>query len=207
MQNSLSKQIVTVREGEEFAGQNLIRALNHPLRVRILEILSEREASPKSLESILGEKLQTISYHARVLYKCGCVELTRTEQKRGAVEHFYRALPESYIGHQLWRDVPRTLQGSVIVASLKDFVGKLFATLKAGMVKEEDTALSAMTLSLDATGRAEAERLMQGTLTQLRDLDSQSRERAATGGSVLTPFMGAVAFFASASPSKARDRQ
>ncbi len=195
------------KKRKKFPGEELVRALNHPLRVEILEALGQEEGSPKSLEGILGEKVYKISYHAKVLYKCGCVELTRTEQKRGAVEHFYRALPESYIGHQLWRNVPRALKGSVIVVSLKNFVDKLFAALKAGVADQDGTSLSAMTLSLDATGRAEAEEVTQGTLTKLKEVDRRSRERAAKTGSALTPFMGAVAFFASGSPSGAKGRQ
>jgi hypothetical protein len=96
IQNSLSERNVGLSKREEFADQNLIRALNHPPRVKILDVLSQQESSPKSLE-----------------------------QRRGAVEDFYRALPESYIGHQLWRNVPAVLRGSVVLASLKSFVGKL----------------------------------------------------------------------------------
>jgi DNA-binding transcriptional ArsR family regulator len=53
--------------------QRMVRALSHPLRVRILEILSERVASPNDLSAELG------------------VELVDTAQRRGATEHFYRA--------------------------------------------------------------------------------------------------------------------
>jgi DNA-binding transcriptional ArsR family regulator len=197
---------VARRKKEELSAQNLIRALNHPLRVRMLEVLSQQESSPKLLEGILGEKLQNVSYHARVLHKCGCVELTRVEQKRGAVEHFYRALPEAYIGHRLWRDVPNVLKGSVILASLKGFTDKLIAALKAGAADKEETSLSATTFSLDAAGREEAAGVVRDAFSKLEAIDNRSRRRAVKGGSGLTPFMGAVAFFATASASGGKGR-
>ncbi len=69
----------------------LVRALSHPVRVRILEILSERVASPNDLSEELGVELSHVAYHTRTLGRCGCLELVDTAQRRGATEHFYRA--------------------------------------------------------------------------------------------------------------------
>jgi DNA-binding transcriptional ArsR family regulator len=76
---------------DEATDQRLARALSHPLRVRILEILSERVASPNDLATELGVDLGHIAYHTRTLDRCGCLELVDTAQRRGATEHFYRA--------------------------------------------------------------------------------------------------------------------
>lgn len=183
------------RKKKEFAGRNLVRALNHPLRVEILDALAEGEASPATLSDKLDATLQTVAYHTRILFKCGCLERTRTEQKRGAIEHFYRAVPESYIGHRLWRQVPRTLRGSTIVISLESFVDKLLAALKAGAVDRDETSLGAVTLALDDAGHEAAVGIVQDALSQLKAVDRQSRERATKGGSPLVPVMGAVALF------------
>lgn len=73
--------------------QRLVRALAHPLRVRILEILSERVASPNDLSEELGIELTHVAYHTRTLDRCGCLELVDTAKRRGATEHFYKAPP------------------------------------------------------------------------------------------------------------------
>jgi DNA-binding transcriptional ArsR family regulator len=75
--------------------QRLVRALAHPLRVQILEILSERIASPNDLSEELGVDLGHIAYHTRTLNSCGCLELVETAQRRGATEHFYKAAPRT----------------------------------------------------------------------------------------------------------------
>jgi DNA-binding transcriptional ArsR family regulator len=68
--------------------KSLIKALAHPLRSGLLELLTERgEASPVELARALDQPLATVSHHMRVLRDADCVELTRTEQRRGAIEH------------------------------------------------------------------------------------------------------------------------
>jgi DNA-binding transcriptional ArsR family regulator len=70
----------------------VVKALGHPTRVRILTILRDRElASPVELSSELGIPLGTVGYHVRRLEALGFIELARRTQRRGAVEHHYRA--------------------------------------------------------------------------------------------------------------------
>jgi hypothetical protein len=46
-------------------------------------------ASPSELPDALGEPLGNVSYHVRILRELDCIELVRTEPRRGALEHFY----------------------------------------------------------------------------------------------------------------------
>ena len=70
----------------------VVKALGHPTRVRILNVLRDRElASPVELSAELGVALGTVGYHVRRLEALGFIELARRTQRRGAVEHHYRA--------------------------------------------------------------------------------------------------------------------
>jgi len=80
-----------MQEREEAIDQRLVMALAHPVRIQILEALSERIASPNMLASDFETGLTHIAYHTRVLDRCGCLELVETAQRRGATEHFYKA--------------------------------------------------------------------------------------------------------------------
>src|SRR5918999_5780507 len=83
------------------------RVLAHPLRPRILELLAVRgEASPNEMAAELGVPLGTLSYHTRLLRDLGWIELVRTEPRRGAVEHFYRAVVRPFIDDAQWRQLP-----------------------------------------------------------------------------------------------------
>ena len=67
----------------------LHRALGHPMRVQVLEILNERVASPTELARHLDVPLARLSYHIRLLAEEGWIELVDTVPRRGALEHYY----------------------------------------------------------------------------------------------------------------------
>jgi DNA-binding transcriptional ArsR family regulator len=69
----------------------LIYALNHPVRRQILRLLSEPggEASPSEMCQSVSVGLSAFSFHALVLSELGVTRGTRTQQVRGALEHFY----------------------------------------------------------------------------------------------------------------------
>lgn len=70
----------------------LISALNHPLRRRILRAFLDGEfeaASSTQLAAAIGLPLGNIAYHVKTLAQQGLLELTRREKVRGAEERFY----------------------------------------------------------------------------------------------------------------------
>jgi DNA-binding transcriptional ArsR family regulator len=74
---------------------DLLDALAHPIRLAIMRTAAT-EFSPKTAADALGDvSLQLVSYHVRILHDAGLLTPTRTEPRRGAVEHFYRAAPEA----------------------------------------------------------------------------------------------------------------
>jgi DNA-binding transcriptional ArsR family regulator len=75
----------------------LAKAMSNPLRLRLLAMLNEEVASPKDLAERLGEPLENIAYHVRVLRQLDCIELVRTAQRRGATAHYYRATKRAFI--------------------------------------------------------------------------------------------------------------
>jgi DNA-binding transcriptional ArsR family regulator len=73
----------------------ILGALAHPIRLSIMGAALD-EFSPKRIaETFDGVSLQLISYHVRILRDAGLLELSRTEPRRGALEHFYRASPDA----------------------------------------------------------------------------------------------------------------
>lgn len=69
----------------------LIYALNHPARRQILRLLngSGSEASPSEMSQSMSAGLSALSFHAQVLHELDITRCTRTQQVRGALEHFY----------------------------------------------------------------------------------------------------------------------
>ncbi len=196
------RRVVTERRPDQI-DSSLVRALAHPLRVEILQVLNEREASPNELMAMLEQPLGNVAYHARVLEKCGCIEEIRTAQRRGAVEHYFRAVPRSYIGHQDWRKVPRSVRSEITGASLESFVNRVVEAMQAGTIDDrEDTTLSWMTMAVDEVGWVQATEVLDEALTRLQKVHEQSRQRlemTADGG---TAMIVGLAAFEAATPDR-----
>jgi DNA-binding transcriptional ArsR family regulator len=164
--------------GKETIDQALVRALAHPMRVRILEALQGRTASPTELAREFRESLGVVSYHANALLDVDCIEQVRTRPKRGTVEHFYTATPRSFIGHQDWRLAPTSIRGGVTGEALRSFVAKVGAALDADTIdSREDTTLNWMPITVDEQGWRETAEILDRALRELMTVAADSRGR------------------------------
>lgn len=185
------------RDRPEVIDQRLVKALAHPLRIRILEILTERVASPNRLSGELDAGLSHVSYHTKALDDCGCLELVDTAKRRGATEHFYKAAPHSFISDRIWRRVPRALLGGVSGATLQSFMDRAVAALEAGTIdRREDTTLYWMPVRLDEQGWDEVTATMEGTVDKILAIQAASRERLARrkGIGAISAIVGVASF-------------
>ena len=97
----------------------LLRAISHPLRHRLLGMLDGRTASPNQLARELGLPLGRVSYHIRLLNDLGAIELVGTEPRRGALEHFYRAVTTVWFSEADWSKLPRSARRGILGQNLQ----------------------------------------------------------------------------------------
>jgi hypothetical protein len=163
----------------EAIDQRLVRALAHPLRVQILEVLTDRVASPNLIAAELGTGVSHVAYHTRALDRYGCLELVETAQRRGATEHYYRAKPHAFIGARAWRKVPRSVRGGVTAASLQTFMDKAVTALEAGTIDDrEDSTFSWMPVHLDEQGWREVTAILANTTERVLAAQAAADQRA-----------------------------
>lgn len=66
-----------------------IRAVFHPLRGVLLELLHERAASVAELAEAVGRPKSTVAHHVSVLVEAGALKVVRTRKVRAVEERFY----------------------------------------------------------------------------------------------------------------------
>lgn len=182
----------------EMIDQRLVKALAHPLRVRILEVLSDRVSSPNRLSETLETGLTDVAYHTRALDKCGCLQLVDTAQRRGATEHFYKATPDSFLGNPAWRGVPRAILPGISGATLQTFIDKAAAAIEAGTLDgREDTVFRWLPLLLDELGWKEVVAIMEETTERVLAAHLRSQDRLASSGNCTDDSISAVIGLAS----------
>ncbi|AUG76923.1 transcriptional regulator [Kitasatospora sp. MMS16-BH015] len=72
------------------------KALGHPLRHRVVNMLRQRPATLRQLAEALGLAKGTIGYHVRVLREAGLVELAESRQVRGGTEQYFGLINKSF---------------------------------------------------------------------------------------------------------------
>src|SRR4051794_26062638 len=84
----------------------LLKGLAHPIRLELLGILSYRDISPSDFARHRKEPVSNVSYHFGMLEELGCIELARTQPKRGSVEHIYRRIKNVVFTDKDWLVMP-----------------------------------------------------------------------------------------------------
>jgi DNA-binding transcriptional ArsR family regulator len=72
-----------------------MKVLADPLRIRILELFCE-ERTTKQVAGILDQPPTRLYHHVSALERVGLIRLTRTRQRRGALEKYYLAVARTF---------------------------------------------------------------------------------------------------------------
>jgi DNA-binding transcriptional ArsR family regulator len=183
--------------------RRLVKALDHVLRQHILLAAVQGEVSPKELSQALGEGLSQVSYHVKVLRDdCdGIIEETRTEPRRGAIEHYYRASEKTLFPAKAWRRLKGGLRAVVGAGQANDLFNDLAEALKAGKLQGEHDHITRTPLVLDVEGqrnvRAIAERATKEVENEQR-ATAKRREKANGDAGQVTGYTFALLAFETA---------
>jgi DNA-binding transcriptional ArsR family regulator len=156
----------------------LAKALSHPMRTHILAILNERVASPNEIAEMIGERLPNVSYHVRALLELDCIELVSTAQRRGAIEHYYRARVRPFFTDRDWKRLPRSGRQAVSDLTLQMVWEDTSAAIKKGTFESRaDRHLSRTPLTLDDQGWEELNALLRETHAKAEAIGGKSAKR------------------------------
>jgi DNA-binding transcriptional ArsR family regulator len=137
-------------KGKDTVDAGLHKALAHPLRHRILQLLNQRVASPNELAQALDEPLGNVSYHVKILERYQAIELVSTATVRGAIEHFYRAMTRPIIADpDHWSKLPLSARRRLFDQDLQDIWTHLSEAAAADGFDDPRTHLSWSALELD----------------------------------------------------------
>lgn len=149
-----SKQQSKRADGAGRIGQEqLVKALNHPVRVKALTILTDRVASPTEISNEIGVPLSHVSYHVRVLDELGLIEIVGEEPVRGAVKHFYKAVERPILDTAEWERLSPHVRTAVSAYALETILKDAAKSLSAGVFdSREERHLTRTPLLLDEQG-------------------------------------------------------
>src|SRR3954465_5922288 len=161
--------------------EGLLKAISHPLRHRLLGMLDGRTASPNQLARELDLPLGRVSYHIRLLADLGAIELGRTEPRRGALEHFYRAVTTVWFSEADWQKLPRSARRGILGQNLQHIFSSVTAAADGGGFDHQAAVVLRAPLELDEQGLEELSTLLRDSIERARDINNRAAERRAPG--------------------------
>lgn len=183
------------------AQEQLVKGLNHPLRIECLTLLAERVASPRELAEDLNEDLSNVSYHVRVLSELGLIELVREEPVRGAVAHFYKAAERPLHSSDDWAKLSPEVRKAISIFGWDALITDATDAIEAGTFEARtDRHFTRTTLLLDSEGFARLSQAMDALLETILEEQATSAERRSKSGEEPIRTTAATALFAMPDP-------
>ena len=171
-----------MKPSADISDPRVVKALAHPLRVRILAVLEERTASPSEIAEELDAPLGNVSYHVRQLAALGFAKLVKRTPRRGAIEHHYRAEPRGIITDDAWARVPEIVKQAMVGGVLEQVSADVNGAAQAGGFSKSDAHLVRRQLVLDDKGWQALSGELGELLQRVDAIQAQSTERLESDG-------------------------
>ena len=160
----------------------VVKALAHPVRVRILTLLDERVMSPTELSRELDVPIGNVSYHVRQLADLELIKLVRETPRRGAVEHHYTAAARPLITDKAWREAPEIVREALVGATLAEVANAVNAAAVTSGFTRDGAHISRIPAPLDKRGWQEFAKELEATMKRLRKIADASQQRLRKAG-------------------------
>jgi DNA-binding transcriptional ArsR family regulator len=164
---------------EAILDQRIIKALGHPVRMRALQVLNTRVASPSELAKELDEPLGNVAYHVKILEENEAIELVRTAPVRGALEHFYRATMRPWFEDDGWARLPTSVRREIFNEILQDVWGEVVAAAEEDGLDHPKTHVTRTRLDLDDEAYNELVDLLNSVVDRALELHEEAAPRLA----------------------------
>jgi DNA-binding transcriptional ArsR family regulator len=158
--------------------QRLAKSIGHPIRIDALRILNERVASPSELAKVFGEGVPQVSFHIKELRDYGCIELVDEEPRRGAMEHYYRAVKPPLVTDAQARKLSKSTREEISTIMLQTVIAESVGALRSGSFDSRtDRHLSWMPMTLDEEGWGEVTAMLARALEEAEEIKAKSAKR------------------------------
>lgn len=163
----------------------IAKALGNSFRQQLLWILNERVASPSEIAKELGESLNKVCHHIKVLHDAKCIEQVYERTVGNRVQHFYRATSRAFLEGTDWPDVPETVKGALRATLLQNVINDAVEAVASGTYDAHEGAhMSWTTMILDEQGWVEMAQLLERSLNEVIALQDSTKERLVSNGAM-----------------------
>lgn len=190
------------KQGRQLIDSRLATAVEHPLRIEILSVLSRGPSSATRIQRQLDNvSLNLVAHHMNVLKDLGCIELVETVSRRGAREHIFRIARSVIVSDEEFEALAPRRQYRLTATVLRAISDDLSTSLGTGKFgTRSDSHMSRSPLVLDEKGTAELNELLKGTLDEVLEIGDRSKRRLESSEEAQIPTTVAIMKFPTVEP-------
>jgi hypothetical protein len=156
--------------------------LAHPLRVRILALLNERDMSPVEFcrEGFAPPSMDVshVAYHFRELDQYGCLTVVEENKRRGSIEHVYRGIGRAYFSDADWASLDPEERIKISKAIVQGLFARADEAIMANTFEtREDRHLSWIAMKLDEQGWKEMVTTLTAAFGEVEQIRTDAEKR------------------------------
>ena len=158
--------------------------LAHPVRVRVLEVLNERDMSPVEFcrEGFAPEAMNVshVAYHFRELADYGCLTVIEENKRRGSIEHVYRGSGRAYFSDVDWSEVAPEDRTRLTKTVFQGLLARVESAVMTGTFDaRDDRHLSWIAMKLDEQGWREMATALAAAFSEVEQIRNDAEKRLA----------------------------
>jgi hypothetical protein len=178
--------------------------LAHPVRVRVLEILNERDMSPIEFcrEGFAPESMDVshVAYHFRELAEYGCLKVIEENKRRGSIEHVYRGIGRAYFSDVEWSALNPEERSRISKTVVQGLLARIEGAVMTGTFdRRDDRHLSWIAMKLDEQGWREMATTLAAAFGEVEQIRSDAEKRLSETNTTAIPSTCAILGFESPS--------
>jgi DNA-binding transcriptional ArsR family regulator len=161
--------------------------LAHPLRVRILEVLNQRDMSPIEFcrDGFAPESMEVshVAYHFRELAEYGALAVIERNSRRGSVEHVYRGLGRAYFSDLQWSELDHEERMRLSKTVVQGLMARVEGALLGGTFESRaNRHLTWIAMRLDEQGWSEMTTALSATFGEIEQIRADAEARLERDG-------------------------
>lgn len=173
--------------------RDLFEVLHHPWRIRILDVLAERNMSVAQFvdEGLISDltlmdrhlAISKLAYHFRVMRHAGVLEVVEQHARRGSTELICRATARACFTDDSWAKLSPPERQALSQFVLHELIARAESAVQRGTFDSRfDRHLSWLAMELDEKGWSEMVSVLNGVLDTVGAIHRESKERLEATG-------------------------
>lgn len=171
-------------------------AVGHRVRVEILAVLHERDASANQLARSVRQPLSTVTHHVGELLKAGSIEVARTEKVRSVNQNFYRVAGSLLISDEEMEAMSEEARQEISMMVLQALTAEALAAFWSGkLTSDPRVCLLWSWFNVDRRAREEIADEQARSWERICEIrDESDARRAESGEDAVSVMVSALGF-------------